>query len=984
MSIYRDDRIDATGENSIYGYIDDEILFSSNVQANNMINTSNNVVKFSESIIHDFHLEDMRKCFHLTYNEAEKKYLIQFNTEQRELNEALTQEEKDREDFSYIPTNPATIIDQDQKLKTMLHININNLTNLASIRPLFWYYWNLKIVQNTLGGNITYKNFPFQFDPETGDIYRQFEDGSIQFIIQGKKLITGVFGGDDYDPNTPMFEAFFNVSDIIFSTLADVAALEADGAETRALIASLATLLGFSLAGGAFVAGVNEIEDLIIGTQIRNKTEITDDDGFNSSQFVLEQKTDTEGALKKYISYRSAIEHLLRVENVARSTGMTNGKYTYEPIELNGAVQIPRLTIDANVTIASDFKLTQSHVPEYQHDLANKKYVDDEISGLNLTQTITNAISTNVSAELTNQTYSYWKENATTNQLEYKSKNVLVDKELRVNKYTEINDQNNTISYSNALGFLTQKLQRYFSISPAKTLTFHYTVGNVKNEQIINVLSVNPPLSNYLSRTVDNLYYSSYGSGVFKCPKMFLNYFVERKTVANSPDLTDDWNNHVVFHGDTDNSFKDIFYYNIGMFYMLNSTQTSKYSRLFTVYKGNNQKVRISIINSNSSDATQKGFRFQIIMWNEAGTISSNPALSSFYLCDNYKPYLFHFAINREKNPSNQDIPTINIYINGKYFEKIIISTTYLNTIDNVVIGTREYNIQDWYDNYYFADVYAFRSNKEPLKDTIATYIYNESLTAKTIYNNIKALNTVDLNVQGTLMSSRIYTNSLFVGGELLDLGTIGSGGGGTSIRSTNDIPEGSDNLYFKTERVNTELEKMWRREVDASGNLLYLEHRDIKIYKDKISTLSGVETISLNSQALVSNGLVTDIPNTEFYRTARFEASDDVKTITFSEDTVCDILMVGGGGGSKMNSPAGGASDMIFVTEVTFLKDITYLIIVGKGGLGDANGGDTIVMGETVRGGKAGRTSVSGASTNEPQEGRRFGLSTLSGGTLF
>jgi len=61
---------------------------------------------------------------------------------------------------------------------------------------------------------------------------------------------------------------------------------------------------------------------------------------------------------------------------------------------------------------------------------------------------------------------------------------------------------------------------------------------------------------------------------------------------------------------------------------------------------------------------------------------------------------------------------------------------------------------------------------------------------------------------------------------------------------------------------------------------------------------------------------------------------------ITFSSDTICDILIIGGGGGgARRMGGGGGAGALIYDTDITL--NGTYTIKVGKGGLGSATSGN-------------------------------------------
>jgi len=79
--------------------------------------------------------------------------------------------------------------------------------------------------------------------------------------------------------------------------------------------------------------------------------------------------------------------------------------------------------------------------------------------------------------------------------------------------------------------------------------------------------------------------------------------------------------------------------------------------------------------------------------------------------------------------------------------------------------------------------------------------------------------------------------------------------------------------------------------------------------------------------------------------------------TITFSENTECDILIVGGGGaGGKTDAGGGGAGGLVYDTGL-FLNG-TYNILVGKGGDINNTGGNVGLVGQNGTNSKISNTS--------------------------
>ena len=101
-----------------------------------------------------------------------------------------------------------------------------------------------------------------------------------------------------------------------------------------------------------------------------------------------------------------------------------------------------------------------------------------------------------------------------------------------------------------------------------------------------------------------------------------------------------------------------------------------------------------------------------------------------------------------------------------------------------------------------------------------------------------------------------------------------------------------------------------------------------------------GTTSGNLSSEPTVSPSIRTDIIIETFtYTTGTTQTS---YTKTFSQNTICDILIVGGGGGGGMNAGAGGgAGGLLFLENLTVTAG-SYSISVGRGG----NGGTSSTVG--------------------------------------
>jgi alpha-tubulin suppressor-like RCC1 family protein len=119
---------------------------------------------------------------------------------------------------------------------------------------------------------------------------------------------------------------------------------------------------------------------------------------------------------------------------------------------------------------------------------------------------------------------------------------------------------------------------------------------------------------------------------------------------------------------------------------------------------------------------------------------------------------------------------------------------------------------------------------------------------------------------------------------------------------------------------------------VDTVKSDLYL--------RDTVGTTSNL-TIEPTITSTATPQLTPEILYFKHKRTANVQ---DSYTITFSRDTICDILIVGGGGaggttGAWYEAGAGGGGGIVYM--VNKVLNGTYTILVGKGG-DSSNGGDS------------------------------------------
>ena len=153
-------------------------------------------------------------------------------------------------------------------------------------------------------------------------------------------------------------------------------------------------------------------------------------------------------------------------------------------------------------------------------------------------------------------------------------------------------------------------------------------------------------------------------------------------------------------------------------------------------------------------------------------------------------------------------------------------------------------------------------------------------------------------------------------------------------------------NDVIKSTAYRNEYSKTYTQKYIGNDVLKIIELAS-QIHKDLIIKLTNV--IDTNPQITPSVPINTiDNANTIiFQNTGGNQTSYD---ITFSENTICDILIVGGGGGAgtpngaSYKSGGGGAGGMVYVVSQYLQANITYKIKVGNGGIYHNKGFDSLI----------------------------------------
>ena len=245
---------------------------------------------------------------------------------------------------------------------------------------------------------------------------------------------------------------------------------------------------------------------------------------------------------------------------------------------------------------------------------------------------------------------------------------------------------------------------------------------------------------------------------------------------------------------------------------------------------------------------------------------------------------------------------------------------------------------------------------------------------------------------------SNLNVDILIVGGGG---GGVGSGGGGGDIEYVENYTLLSNNEYtFKVGKGGSMGYVGGVSEMLDSTRSIYKVlgggsvggvgegsgYSGIKIRN--VSTFESAPASVLSSTPLTSSFIVgTDdiigpfdinVDDTDYILyTFKYNAdyTSDSQTsyeLTFSKETVCDILVVGGGGGGggSMGGGGGGGS-VIYATGISVPAN-TYNILVGKGGTGGVNqidgtnGFNSIIFGATaIGGGRGGDYNISNSESS-------------------
>ena len=223
--------------------------------------------------------------------------------------------------------------------------------------------------------------------------------------------------------------------------------------------------------------------------------------------------------------------------------------------------------------------------------------------------------------------------------------------------------------------------------------------------------------------------------------------------------------------------------------------------------------------------------------------------------------------------------------------------------------------------------------------------IYNRVLSqdeVSILYNNGNGINTPLENANISYNKVKLYSNEIQVP---------------RNMYYVNYMFENSQKLLTDNSDNNRSLTTLGNYELNDGKNSLLLTNQDATLPTANWSTFNDL-TISgwfktselVNDEKLLEFSYTdiifpfTSSPNvtpvaiggaTDDYYVA-FTSTSSAYTVTFTRETVCDILVVGGGGGGGQGgyeNGGGGGGGIVYMVNKLFVSGITYKVIVGDGG---------------------------------------------------
>jgi len=148
-------------------------------------------------------------------------------------------------------------------------------------------------------------------------------------------------------------------------------------------------------------------------------------------------------------------------------------------------------------------------------------------------------------------------------------------------------------------------------------------------------------------------------------------------------------------------------------------------------------------------------------------------------------------------------------------------------------------------------------------------------------------------------------------------------------------------------------------------------ESTETATVEDSQNTSTPTMTGTYNTDSFLSPD------DNEMYEYAQF--TDD-GSIEFPKDTVCDILMVGGGGAGNPGESGGSSGGLLYYTNAFITKGSIYNISVGKGGQNPGDNGNSSSISKENNS----ITAVGGSALSDPNTNDLFTYGTLENDLIY
>lgn len=270
----------------------------------------------------------------------------------------------------------------------------------------------------------------------------------------------------------------------------------------------------------------------------------------------------------------------------------------------------------------------------------------------------------------------------------------------------------------------------------------------------------------------------------------------------------------------------------------------------------------------------------------------------------------FHVITNFDNVRNNYNINIQNGTIFLKIYDKINVGFVKYNKNTNklITINNNSIDVKNKFDSLYNI----FYVNSSPL---------NTKYPKFTITNNITRSNNISISVYASSGENvfKIFDNN------------NQSEGWTTTSSIVTEYFNGYPGEYLKFDLG----EKIVLRNFNLHPNSRNINNspKNYRIYatnnQNIYNNLGNLITIKENN---ISNKIPTKINTSEYYYYA-FTNTGNNNTITFLEDTLCDILIIGGGAAGSSGKGGSSSGGVIYYNDIV-MDTGTYDITVGKGGV--------------------------------------------------